>query len=370
MTPLQWKQVPVILVVAVVIGVGLSYWTSFFTTSHKDGDTAAQDGPTAESHEPIAKVTVTDLRRRVIEETLTVYGSTLPAPDESQTLSVPYECRVQRVLVTAGRVVELGTPLIEVEPSHETKLLLDGSREEQQTAKGQFTLMQQRLEMNLATRQDLLQAEQHLHAATLRRNSLEKRGAGHAQILRAATPGVISLLHVRQGQIVPPGGSLMEMIDDQHILVRFGVEEEDRHFLKKGQRVRLFPVHETTSEPMEGEIRVVTQQVNLATRLVEVLAAPGPQDRLLLNEYVRGEIIIASEEGLVVPRSAVLQQEGHWVLYSVQEGHARRHVVETGLENREQVEVRGSDLHEGLPIVIVGQNQLQNGMAVDVDGSR
>ncbi|MDC8446909.1 MAG: efflux RND transporter periplasmic adaptor subunit [Nitrospira sp.] len=364
MTSLQWKQVPLILAIAGVIGGGLSYWPSFLATH--DG-TAAQDNPTVESQEPIAKVTAMALVRRVIEETLTVYGSTLPAPDESQTFSVPYECLVQRVLVTAGRVVERGTPLVEVVPSHETKLLLDGAREERQTAKDQFTLMQQRLAMNLATRQDLLQAEQHLHAATLRVNSLEKRGAGRVQILRAATGGVISLVHVRQGQIVPPAGSLVEMIDDQHILVRFGVEEEDRRLFHKGQRVRLFPVHETGSEPMEGEIRVVTQQVNPVTRLVEVLAAPGPQNRLLLNEYVRGEIIIASQEGLVVPRSAILQQEGQLVLYSVDNGHATRHVFQAGLENREQMEVRGSDLHEGQPIVIVGQNQLQDGMAVDVD---
>ena len=370
MTPLQWKYAAMGVGAAVLIGVGLSYGPAFLATSQRHGDTAAQDGPTAEPQEPHARVTVMDLPRRVIEETLTVYGSTLPAPDESQTFSVPYECRVQRVLVTAGRVVELGTPLVEVEPSHETKLLLDGAREEQQTAKDQFTLMQQRLKMNLATRQDLLQAEQHLHAATLRANSLEKRGAGRAQILRAATGGIISLVHVRQGQIVPPGGSLVEMIDDQHILVRFGVEEEDRRLFHKGQRVRLFPVHGTGSEPMEGEIRVVTQQVNLATRLVEVLAAPGPQDRLLLNEYVRGEIIIASQEGLVVPRRAVLQQEGGLVLYSVDDGHATRHVFQAGLENREQVEVRGNDLHEGQQIVIVGQNQLRDGMAVDVDVPR
>jgi RND family efflux transporter MFP subunit len=364
MTSRQWKQASTVALVAALLGVGLSYWPSFFATSSKHGDTA---GPTAEEHDPIAKVTVMELRRRVIEETLTVYGSTLPAPDESQTLSVPYECRVRRVLVTAGRVVELGTPLIEVEPSHETKLLLDGAREEQQTAKDQFKLVQQRLEMNLATRQDLLQAEQHLHAATLRTDSLEKRGAGRSQILRAATAGVTSLMHVRQGQIVPPGGPLVEMIDDQNILVRFGVEEEDRRLLQTGQRVRLFPVHGTEREPMDGEIRVVTQQVNLATRLVEVLAAPGPHDRLLLNEYVRGEVIIASQEGLVAPRSAVLQQEGRFILYSVEDGHARSHIFHIGLENRDQVEVQGSDLHEGQQIVVVGQSQLRNGMAVDVD---
>jgi len=364
MTSSNWKHVPMIVVIAGVIGGGLSYWPSFLATQR---DTATQDDSTVESQQPIAQVNVMALPRRVIEETLTVYGSTLPAPDESQTFSVPYECRVQRVLVTTGRVVELGTPLIEIEPSHETKLLLDGVREEQQTAKHQVTLMQQRLKMNLVTKQDLLQAEQHLHAATLRLNSLEKRGAGRVQILRATTGGIISLVHVRQGQIVSPGGSLVEMIDDQHILVRFGVEEEDQRLFQKGQRVRLFPVHGSANDPMEGEIRIVTQQVNVATRLVEVLAAPGPQNRLLLNEYVRGEIIIASREGLVIPRSAVLQQEGQLVLYSVEHGHATRHVFQAGLENRKQIEVRDSDLHEGQQIVLVGQTQLQDGMAVDVD---
>ena len=138
MTSLQWKYAAVGGVAAVLMGGVLIYGPSFVASSHTQGDTAVQAGPMSEA---IAKVTVVELKRRVIEETLTVYGSTLPAPDESQTFSVPYECRVQRVLVTAGRVVELGTPLIEVEPSHETKLLLDGAREEQQTAKDQFTLM-------------------------------------------------------------------------------------------------------------------------------------------------------------------------------------------------------------------------------------
>lgn len=370
MTSRWWKQASAALIIVVLMSLGLTYGSFLWDTHSVPGDPAIKDNSTAAGDEPVAKVSVMELRRRVIEETLTVYGSTLPAPDESQTFSVPYECRVQRIMVTAGRVVEPGMPLLEVEPSHETKLLLDEAEKDQQTAKNQFTLMKQRLAMSLATKQDLLQAEQHLHAATLRAESLEKRGAGRSQILRATTGGVISLMHVRQGQIVPPGGPLVEMIDDQHIVVRFGVEEEDRRLFNKGQRVRLFPVHGAGSRPMEGDIRVVTQQVNPVTRLVEVLAAPGPQDHLLLNEYVRGEIIIASEDGLVVPRSAVLQEEGHLVLYSVQEGRARRHIVQSGLENRDQIEVHGSDLHEGQRIVIVGQNQLRDGMAVDMDVSR
>ena len=110
MTPRQWKYTVVVVVAVVLIGGGLSYWPAIVAISQPHGDTAGQEGSTAESREPRAKVTVMDLHRRMIEETLTVYGSTLPAPDESQTFSVPYECQVQRVFVTAGRVVELGPP--------------------------------------------------------------------------------------------------------------------------------------------------------------------------------------------------------------------------------------------------------------------
>ena len=47
----------------------------------------------------------------------------------------------------------------------------------------------------------------------------------------------------------------------------------------------------------------------------------------MLNEYVRGEIVIAAEDSLVAPRSAVLPEEDHYVLFTVEQDRAVKHTV-------------------------------------------
>ena len=84
----------------------------------------------------------------------------------------------------------------------------------------------------------------------------------------------------------------------------------------------------------------------------------------MLNEYVRGEIVIAAEDSLVVPRAAVVPEEDHYVLYTVEQKRAVKHTVAVGIENNEQVQILDSDLHEGQAVVVSGNSELSEGMAV------
>jgi membrane fusion protein, multidrug efflux system len=92
-------------------------------------------------------------------------------------------------------------------------------------------------------------------------------------------------------------------------------------------------------------------------------------DGFLLGEYVHGRIMMVSREGLAVPRSAVLPEEGRYVLYTVSQGRARKHVVETGLENERVIEVVGKNLKPGDPVVVLGNYELKNGMRVRTEAS-
>ena len=84
----------------------------------------------------------------------------------------------------------------------------------------------------------------------------------------------------------------------------------------------------------------------------------------MLNEYVRGEIVIAAEDSLVVPRSAVLPEEDHYVLFTVEQGRAVKHTVSVGIQNDQQVQILGNELLEGQPAVVSGNSELRDGMAV------
>ena len=92
--------------------------------------------------------------------------------------------------------------------------------------------------------------------------------------------------------------------------------------------------------------------------------------KFLLGEYVLGKVPIASADGFIVPRSAILPEEDHYVLFTVKDGRAREHTVRVDLENEKDVEVIANDLHTGEPVVILGNYELKDGMAVKVDESR
>jgi membrane fusion protein, multidrug efflux system len=69
----------------------------------------------------------------------------------------------------------------------------------------------------------------------------------------------------------------------------------------------------------------------------------------------------------VVPASAVLPEEQTYILYTIEKGHAVKHEVKLGLKTAEQVQVYGDDLKEGQPVVVSGNYELENNMAVEME---
>ena len=53
-----------------------------------------------------------------------------------------------------------------------------------------------------------------------------------------------------------------------------GIEDEDVGHLHVGQSVRIVPVPEVNGDAVNGSIQLITQQVNLQTRLIDVYIAP------------------------------------------------------------------------------------------------
>ncbi len=370
MKPIWSQRLMPVLLIAVFIGVGIWYGYTSWISSNPSVNSGEEGHELVSAKEPVAMVTVTPLTRQPLEETLTAYGTTEAAPGESQRFSVPYECRVGKVRVTPGQAVQDHTALLDIEPSQETTLQLDSARQQRAATWNQLKLVRQRLQMNLATQQDLLLAQQNLRAAQIRVQSLEKRGAANVTTIRATSSGIVSGISVREGQIVPPGIPLIETIDENKIAVRMGIELEDVALLHSGQGVRLIPVHRPGPQPIDGQIRLIAQQVNPSTRFVDILVAPRLQAGLLLNEYMRGEIVVEARNTFVVPREAVVPTPKGYNLYTVNEGVAMAHRITLGLETDYQVEVRGDTLQEGQSVAIVGNSQLRNGMAVTITATR
>lgn len=354
------------IVLALAAGAGLGFWygSGRGAPASPAASAAAPEGP------PEALVKTAPLAKRTIRETLVAYGPVVASPGESETASVPFECRVRKVLVAEGQTVAKDDPLIEVEPSVDASLELEQAKRTVTSAQGQRDLVKQKVEMKLATRQDLLGAEQTLKEAETKLASLEDRGIDGPRTLNATAAGVVRRIAVEPGQIVPAGDLLLATIGEDRISVQLGIESEDVGHLAAGDAVRLVPVGGPAGTIDTGTIVRVTRRVNPDTRLVDVYVSPAKGIRLLLGEWMRGEVVILAKEALAVPRDAVLPEEGESVLYTVVDAKAVRHVVDVGIESDAMLEVSGDGLAEGDVVVVSGNAELEDGMAIRTGAGR
>ena len=132
-----------------------------------------------------------------------------------------------------------------------------------------------------------------------------------------------------------------------------------------GQEVRLTSLREGAGQEVVGNVRLITKRVNPDTRLVDVFVKIPSDSGLMLEGFVRGELAVDSELALVVPREAALPADNGWAMYTVENGKAVQHAVTVGLEDDKQVEVVGEGLKEGAAVVVEGNYELTDGMAVD-----
>ena len=357
----------VIVILLIVAAAGTGYWLGHRGSAARAGADEADTG-TEKKEPPVAAVQVTPIRQGTISEQLIAYGTIIAPVSEVRVISVPFEARTSRLLVSPGQVVTAGQPLVEVEGSSATQLMYQEAQNAVTSAQRDLNLAQQRFQQHLATNTDLFTAQTAMKTAQVRLQNLEQSGAGGPRQLKSEVPGVVSKVDVQTGQVVPAGGPLIEIAANNQIIARLGVDPEDVASLKLGQPVMLNRVSDASPRPINGTIRLIGQQVDPATHLVPVMVQPPANSNLLLDDFVSGTLTRSASEGLIVPRDAVLPAEDNKLeLFTVKDGKAVKHDVRVGAQTDRQTQVISDDLKPGDLVVVSGNLELEDGMAVNAE---
>src|SRR5437868_8817529 len=203
---------------------------------------------------PIARVQVAKVQRKVISEKAIVYGSVVAQPGKTHSVSVAFETRVRHILVAPGQFVQENDPLTEVELSPGAQVQFQQAKNAAEAARKELKQTQDRFNLKLATNQDLSAAEKTARDAEAQLTSLQRAGAGGDNRIHADMAGVIAKVNVQDGQIVPPGGPLVEMVAETEIEVKLGVEAEDLSAAQEGAPITIFPVNDPTAAQVGGTI--------------------------------------------------------------------------------------------------------------------
>jgi HlyD family secretion protein len=361
---------------------------------------AAEPAPAAAAPSKAPLVTVVAAARRTITESVIVTG-TLAAREEVQVSADVDGLKIEEILadegdtVAAGAVLaRLATESIEISVAQNASQLASSEaaiaqarsqiieakasatqaataleRTRTLAAKGVASqdLLDQRVAAADAAAARLAVAEQALAAAEANKAVVEATGREWDLRMRktevkAPKGGLVLGRTARVGAIVSAqSGALFRIAEDGLIELDAEVTETVLARIAPGQAVSVLAAG--AREPVAGEVRLVSPEVNPTTRLGKVRVALPAGAALRVGSFARGTVETARSDGIVLPVSAVQTGSGQSSVQVVRDGKVETRPVKTGLSGDGFVEIV-EGLAEGERVVARSGTFLRDGDAV------
>lgn len=314
--------------------------------------------------EPSVLVTLTRPTRGSLTQEIEAFGAATPATNGTETISMAQPGQITSLAVTPGSAVHAGQTLATFALAPTARSTFLQAQEALLAAQKQRASTAQLLAQQLATRDQLVQADKAVSDARVALAGLRAEGAGQAvQILRAPFAGVVIAISAAQGDRTLPGAPIMTLARAGGIVVTVGVDPARRASLSVGQPARLAPL--AGGAPIMGHVLRIDSTLNPRTRMVDVDLA-FPSGVLLPGEGVQAMIATGQVSGWVVPHKAVVTADGPAHLFQAVGGKAKAVPVRVTLSSDSGDVVEGA-LDPARPIIVDGAYQVQDGIAIRQD---
>lgn len=195
---------------------------------------------------------------------------------------------------------------------------------------------------------------------------MAKYQLSNAKII-APIGGRVTSIAVSSGEMVAPSLPLLSIIDVSRIFVKVGISEKDISKIKEGQTVHL-EIDAFPEEKFRGEVVSKGVAVDQMSKTLEVkIEILQPDTDIPVGVFARGDILVkTNQNALIIPSSALSRKkDGGIYVYVIEEGIARQKEVVLGIIQDERVEILDG-LSEEEEIVVLGNQELQDGLKVDV----
>lgn len=274
--------------------------------------------------------------------------------DAAQAAAIASIAQAESSIADAkARVLETSASLKRAKPLLNKKYLAQSTYEQRQAAATSAVAQLSVAESQLrAARAEKERVEAQRRELIWRRNNTD---------VRAPEDGIISRRTARIGEIAGgaagAGEPLFRIIQDGEIELAAELPEIDMAKVRPGQRatIKVIGVGD-----VGGVVRLVSPEVDPATRLGRVKLALGTNPALRIGAFGNGTIETASSDGLAIPRSAILYDDSTPRVLVVQEGKVVARKIETGLASGDDVEVR-KGLSKGELVVAKSGTFLRDG---------
>lgn len=294
----------------------------------------------------------------------------------SYTGTAPLEARAESQVVAKTSGVALAVLVEEGQPvrAGQTLVRLDAARATLQAA--QSAAQMRKLENNFARARQL--ADQQLMSASdhdqikfdlenaRAANRLANLELSYANV-SAPISGVIASRSIKPGNFVQINTPIFRIVDTTKLEAVLNVPERELATLKAGLPVQL-TVDALPGQTFKGTVDRVAPVVDSGSGTFRVVTAFEGGGLLQPGMFGRVRIDYDSRaNALVVPRVALLEDEGDPAVFVVRDGKAARVPVKLGYTDGAWAEVR-SGLKAGERVVVAGKTALRDGTKVQLIG--
>ena len=182
--------------------------------------------------------------------------------------------------------------------------------------------------------------------------------------IRATIDGVVSARDVKLGQNVKVNDTIFRITDTDRLIADLTIPQTELSRFSVGHEieVRVDACPDQSFHARVARISPTVDKRNGTFRATTYI----DNDRNLLAPGMFGRFAVAYEQhtdALLIPVSALVQEDNETIVYVVEGGAAIRRVIETGIQSGNDVEVLGG-LDDDDRIVVTGQGSLRDGSRV------
>lgn len=323
--------------------------------------TGCGDTQPAADPSPSVLVTTQPMRQGSAPSLLAAYGSARPSTDGAQTLSSAQPGQVTAIAVTPGAAVHAGQTLLTFTLAPTARTTYEQAASALVAAQKQRATTAQLLTQQLATRDQMVQAEKAVSDAQIAVAGLAREGAGQSvRTFTAPFDGIVTAITVAQGDRTQPDAALMTVARARDIVITVGIQPEDRARVRAGQEASLQRLSGGGQIP--GHVLRVASALNIKTRMMDADIAI-PAGAILPGEGLRADIHTGDVQGWLVPHAAVVTASGPAHLFQMQAGKAKSIAVQV-VQSTASGDVVQGPVDPRAPLIVEGAYQVDDGQAV------
>ncbi|HEY8023108.1 MAG TPA: efflux RND transporter periplasmic adaptor subunit [Burkholderiaceae bacterium] len=354
------KNILVATVVAACIA-GLGAW-SVHQSARGESEKAAE-GAESKADDAVCLVRTQAAVQQNLPLTLIAFGDVIPG--KVVAASFPQAGQISQLLVVAGRQVHRGEVLATIVSDPAAESAYTQAASAANLARAELQRSEDMFKLQLATQSQVDTARKALHDADANLESQKKLGGAQATAsLLAPFDGVVTETLLAQGERIQPGAAIVKLGRTDTLRIQFGIEPSQSRGVHTGMPVSIFALQDPTkpSTVKLTEVQdVVDPKTKLVTAIAEIKQSAAPT--LVIGMHAQGAIQLGQRRLWAVARQAVLTDGKGAYIFQVAAGKAVRVEVEKMTETADVSGVEGK-LDPKLPVVILGNYELQDGMAV------